>query len=39
MSIDICRTKLRMFYGCVVAVAIFNAGMCWDSRMRVDIML
>lgn len=39
VSIDICRTMLRMFYGFVVAIAMLRAGMRQDSRMRVDAML
>lgn len=39
MSIDICRTMLKMFYGFVVAIAMLNAGMRQHSRMRVGAML
>ena len=33
--LNICRTKLRIFYESVVASAALYAVVCWGSRMRV----
>ena len=33
-SINICRTKLRIFYESVVAIAIIHTVGCWESRLR-----